>query len=58
MFYSIFKENVQGQKHPRRYIVAEPELPSFGKPKCAVQNESNGSYNHHDDLALYKGISS
>ena len=38
-FNPIFKEKVQGQKHPRRCIVAEPTLPSFRKPRCVGQNE-------------------
>ena len=32
----IFKENVQGQKHTGKYVGAEPDLPSFKKPKCAL----------------------
>ena len=31
MFDPIFKENVQGQKHPGRYVVTE--LPSYIEPK-------------------------
>ena len=41
MFYPIFKGNIQGQKHPGRCVVKEPELPCFGKPKYLVQNEQN-----------------
>ena len=28
-----FKDTVQGQNHPERCLVAEPEPPSFGKTK-------------------------
>ena len=38
MLGPIFKEDVQGQKHPGRCLVAEAELPSFGKTKYVVQN--------------------
>ena len=38
MFNPKYKENIQRQKHPGRWVVTEPELPSFGKPKCVVQN--------------------
>ena len=37
MFNPIPKENVQGQKHPRRCAVVE--LPSHRTPKWVVQNE-------------------
>ena len=39
MFNSIFKENFQGRKHPGSCAFAEPELLSYRKPKCVVQNE-------------------
>ena len=39
MFNAIFKENVQGQKHSRRFFVAESGLPSFRKPQYVGQNE-------------------
>ena len=42
MFNPIFKENAQGQKHPGRYIFAEPKLPSSRKPKYVDQNEYHG----------------
>ena len=38
MFNHIFKKNVQGQKHPERRTSAEPELPSYRKPKRVDQN--------------------
>ena len=37
----IFRENVQGQKHPGRCVVVEPELPNYRKSKCVVQNKKN-----------------
>ena len=55
MFSPIFKEKVQGQKHPGSYTFAEPELLSYRKPDCAVQNEKNGhknpnnNHNSHDE---------
>ena len=45
MFNPIIEENVQGQKHPGRYVVADPDLPSHKKPKYVVQNEWNGHKN-------------
>ena len=63
LFISIFKEDVKGQKHAGRCVVAEPEIPDFRKPKYAIQNEQNrhknpnNSRNHHDEMSLYIGIS-
>ena len=62
MFNPIFKANVQ-RKHPVRCALAETELFSDRKPKCVVQNKNNGhknpndSYNHHNEIELYQGIS-
>ena len=42
MFNPIFMDNVQGQKHPGSCAFAEPELLSYRKSKCVVQNEKNG----------------
>ena len=39
MFNLVFKENAQEQNHPGRRVFAGPELPSFGEPKCVVQNK-------------------
>ena len=36
MFNPIFKENVQGRKHPGSCAFAEPELLSYRKPKPVV----------------------
>ena len=59
MFNSIFKDSVQGQKHPWWCVVAEPEIPSHRKPKCAVQNEQNchdeSPYNCCNHTKLLKG---
>ena len=55
MFNPIFKENIQGQKHPGRCTFAKLELLNYGKPKFGVQNEKNGhtnpndSHNYHDE---------
>ena len=38
MFNPIFKDNVQAQKHPGRYVIQEPELPNHRKPKCVKLN--------------------
>ena len=38
MFNPMFKEDFQGQKHPRRCVVAERGLPNHRKPKFAFQN--------------------
>ena len=62
----IFKENVQGRKHPGSCAFVEPELHSYRKPKREVQNEKNGdktpNNNHyddenHDEIELYQGNS-
>ena len=37
MFNPILKENVHGQKHTGWCVVAELELPNFGKPKYLAQ---------------------
>ena len=39
----IFRDNVQGQEHPGRCFVVEPELPNYRKSKCVVQNKKNGN---------------
>ena len=49
MFNPIFKENVQGRKHPGSCAFAEPELLSNRKPKCVVQNEKGGHKNPNDN---------
>ena len=33
-----YSHQIQGQKHPGKCVVAEPELHSHIKPKCVVQN--------------------
>ena len=40
MFNPIFKENVQGRKHPGSCAFEELEILSSGKPKRVVQNEN------------------
>ena len=67
MFNPIFKENIQGQKHPGRCIFAELELLIYRKPKFVVQNEKNGHTNpsnshnyhdeNHDEIELCQGYS-
>ena len=67
MFNPMFKENDHGQKRPGSCAFAEPELLSYRKPRCVVQNETNGhknpnnSHNYHDEiqdgLELYQGNS-
>ena len=42
MVNPILKENVEGQKQPGKYVAGEPELPSFGKPKCEGHNNWKG----------------
>ena len=37
MFNPIFKENVQGRKHPGSWAFAEQKLLSYKKPKHVVQ---------------------
>ena len=54
MLNPIFKDNVQGRKHPGSCAFAEPELLSYRKPKRVVENEKNDhknpkdSHNYHD----------
>ena len=56
MFNPIFRENVQGRKHPGRCALTEPEVICYRKSKRVVQNEKNGhknpnnSRNYHDEL--------
>ena len=45
MFNPIFKENVQGRKHPASCQFAEPELLRYKNPKRVVQNEKDGHEN-------------
>ena len=40
MFNPIFKQNVQGRKHPGSYAVAEPELLSIRKTKHGGPSEA------------------
>ena len=55
MFNPVFKENVQGWKHPGSCTFAEPELLRYRKPKCVVQkvknghNDLNNIHNYHDE---------
>ena len=55
MFNPIFKENVQGRKHPGSCAFAEPKLLSCRKPKRVVQMKKNAheypnnSHNYHDE---------
>ena len=68
MFNPIFKETVQGRKHPGSCAFAEPELLSYRKPlKPVVQNAKNGHKNpnnshnyldeNHDEIKLCQGNS-
>ena len=67
MFNPIFKENVQGRKHPGSCQFAEPELLRYKKPKRVVQNEKDGHENpnnshisddeNHDEIESYHGNS-
>ena len=67
LFHPIFKENVQGQKHPGSCTFAEPELLSYKKLKRVAQDEKNGHKNpqnshnyydeNHDVIKLYQGNS-
>ena len=67
MFNLIFKENVQGWKHPGSCAFAEPDLLSYRKPNRVVQHEKNGHnnpntiHNNHDknhvEIKLYQGNS-
>ena len=45
MLNPIFKENIQGRKHPGSCTFVEPELLSYRKPKRGVQNEKNANKN-------------
>ena len=55
MLNPIFKESVQGRKHPGSCAFAEQVLLVYRKPKSVVQKEKNGhkntdiSYNYHDE---------
>ena len=67
MFDAIFKETLQGWKHPRSWTFAEPDLLSYRKHKRVVQNEMNDHYNsnnsqkyhdeNRDERELYQGNS-
>ena len=67
MFNPIFKETVQGRKHPGSCPFAETELLSYRKPKRVVQNENNCHQNpddchnyydeNNDEVVLYQGNS-
>ena len=64
MFNPIFRENVQGRKHPGSCVFAEPEQLSYRKRKRVFQNEKNGHKNsnnnhnyhdeNHDEIELYQ----
>ena len=60
MFNAIFKDSVQGQRHPGRCVVAEPKLLSFRKPKYVGKMNSYGyknlknRRNHHDWITCYQ----
>ena len=62
MFNPIFKENVQGWKHPWRLAFTEPEKLSYKEPKHVAPNNKNGhknpnnSHSYHDGIELYQGI--
>ena len=65
IFNPIFKDNVQGWKHPGSWAFTEPELLRHRKPKPVVQtekighNNSNESHNYddenHNEINLYQG---
>ena len=61
MFDPIFRGNVQGRKHPVIRALAGPELVSYNKPKCVLQNKNNGHTNRNDEykyqgeIELYQG---
>ena len=64
MFNPVFKDNVQGQKHPRSCAFAEPELLSYRKPERVQKNghkNPNHSHKYHneydDEIELYQGNS-
>ena len=45
----IFKENIQGRKHPMRCAFAEPELLSYRKPGCVIKiNRMTTEHNNND----------
>ena len=53
MFNPIFKENVQGRKHPESCTFAEPELLKYRKPKVQKvmigHKNPNDCHNYHDE---------
>ena len=63
MFSPKFKGNVQGRKHSGSCAFAEPELVTFRKPKCVIQNKNNvhknlnNSHNYYDEIELFEGVS-
>ena len=67
MFNPIFKENVQGRKHPESWAFAEPVLLNNRKPIRVVQKVMNGHKNpndndnyhdeNHDEIEFYQGNS-
>ena len=52
MFIQIYKENVQGRKHPGSCAFAEPDLLRYRKPKRVVQNEKNGHKNPNNSQTI------
>ena len=48
VFHPIFRENVQGRKHPGSCAFAEQELLSYRKPKRVVENGKDGHKNPND----------
>ena len=64
MFIPIFKENVQGRKHPRLCAFAEPECLVTGSLKCSskvMNGHKNPIDSHkyhdasHDEIEFYQG---
>ena len=65
MLNPIFKENVQGRKHPGSCAFTEPELLSYRKPKYVLQKVKNLPWNpnhihnchdeNHDEIEYYQG---
>ena len=65
MFNPIFKENVQGRKHPGSCVFPEPDLLSYRKCKHVVYKVKNGHKNpnsthnyhneNHDEIEFYQG---
>ena len=49
MLNPIFKENVQGRKHPSSCAFAEPGLLYYRNPKRVVQNEKDGHKNPNNN---------